>query len=380
LNRYLHIVCLDVPWPADYGGAIDMMNRIMMLKKLGIGIHLHYFSYNERGMPNELNQFCESIHVYERKTGHKGLSARLPYIISSRINEELIENLNKDNKPILLEGLHCTGILPRLNLTNRKVVVRMHNEESVYYRELARSEPSLLKKLFFLNESRLIRKYNHHLPDECIYACVSQEDMNVLYEKYHLHKVKFLATFPAWQKVNGEEGIGHLCLYHGNLSVPENEQAAIWLLQEVFMKVRKPFVIAGKKPSRRLQKLAHLCQHTCLVSDPSEAEMNDLIRKAHINVLPCFNKNITGIRLKLLHALFEGRHCIVNEPMVKGTGLEAACHTGTTANGFASIIAQLYHQPFTDDEIRLRRRLLGDTYNNEKNTQQLIQWLWSHYQ
>jgi len=44
VKNYLHIVCLDVPWPPDYGGAIDMMNRIMMLKKLDIGIHLHYFS------------------------------------------------------------------------------------------------------------------------------------------------------------------------------------------------------------------------------------------------------------------------------------------------------------------------------------------------
>jgi hypothetical protein len=67
LNRQLHIVCLDVPWPPDYGGAIDMLNRIRELQKAGILIHLHYFSYNERGMPNELNQFCESIHVYERK-------------------------------------------------------------------------------------------------------------------------------------------------------------------------------------------------------------------------------------------------------------------------------------------------------------------------
>jgi hypothetical protein len=376
LTRDLHIVCLDVPWPADYGGAIDMMNRIMMFKKLGIGIHLHYFSYNERGMPNELNQFCESIHVYERKTGRKGMSATVPYIIASRINEDLISNLNKDNKPVLIEGLHCTGILPWLDLSKRKVVVRMHNEESVYYRELARSEPSLMRKFFFLNESRLIRKYNHHLPDECVYACVSEEDIHRLHEKYHLHQLRFLPTFPAWQKVNGEEGIGNLCLYHGNLSVPENEKAALWLLEEVFTKVRKPFVIAGKKPGRRLQKMSQLCQHTCLIADPSETELNDLIRKAHINVLPCFNKNVTGIRLKLLHALFEGRHCIVNEPMVKGTGLDAACHTGTTANAFASIIAQLYHQPFTEEEILLRKKLLGDTYNNEKNTRQLIQWLW----
>lgn len=376
MNRQLHIVCLDVPWPADYGGAIDMMNRIMMLKKMGICIHLHYFSYNERGTPNELNQFCETIHVYERKKGHRGFSAKIPYIIASRINDELVNNLQQDNHPVLLEGLHCTGILSQLDLRNRKVIVRMHNEESIYYKELAGAESSLLKKIYFLRESWLIKKYNQKLPGECMYACLSENDISIFKEEYHLEHTKYLPIFPAWQEVKSEEGMGNLCLYHGNLSVPENEKAAIWLLQNVFTKIRKPFVIAGKKPSNRLQKMAHLCQHTCLVADPSETEMNDLICKAHINVLPCFNKNITGIRLKLLHALFEGRHCVVNEPMVKGTGLEAACHTGTTANAFASIIAQLYHQPFTNEEIVLRKKLLGDTYNNEKNTRQLIAYLW----
>lgn len=376
MNNHLHIVCLDVPWPADYGGAIDMMNRIILFKKAGIKIHLHYFSYNERGMPNELNQFCETIHVYERKKGRQGLSARLPYIVASRLNDDLTNNLNADRYPILLEGLHCTGVLPSLDLSQRRVVVRMHNEEAVYYRELSRSTPALLKKLFFLNESRLIRKYSHQLPKECIYACISQEDVKAFKQEYELPNVKYLPAFPAWQQVKGEEGIGNLCLYHGNLSVPENEKAAMWLLQHVFMKIRKPFVIAGKKPSRRLQKIAHLCQHTCLVADPSETEMNDLVRKAHINVLPCFNQGITGIRLKLLHALYEGRHCVVNEAMVKGTGLEGACHTGTTANAFASIIAQLYHQPFGYEEILIRKQLLEGVYDNEKNLRQLIQYLW----
>ena len=376
MTRQLHIICLDTPWPADYGGAIDMMNRIILLKQKGIGIHLHYFSYNERGTPNELNQFCETLHVYERKTGSRGLSPNLPYIISSRINQELNHNLQKDNHPVLIEGLHGTGVLSSLDLLKRKVVVRMHNEESIYYKELARAEPSLLKKIYFINESRLIKKYNRQLPKDCIYACITNDDANRMKNDYGLPQVKFLPAFPAWQKVIGEEGVGNLCLYHGNLSVPENEKAATWLLREVFTRVRKPFVIAGKNPSRRLQKLAHLCQHTCLVANPSETEMNDLVRKAHINVLPGFNKDFTGIRLKLLHALFEGRHCVVNDPMVSGTGLESACHIGTNANAFASIITQLYHQPFTEEEIRLRKRMLGTVYNNEKNTEQLIQWLW----
>jgi hypothetical protein len=150
----------------------------------------------------------------------------------------------------------------------------------------------------------------------------------------------------------------------------------LWLISKVFTKIRVPFVVAGKKPSKRLLQMAQLCQHTCLIADPSESEMNDLVRKAHINVLPCFNKNVTGIRLKLLHALYQGRHCVVNDPMVEGTGLEPTCHIGTNANAFASIIAQLYHRPFGEEEIDLRKRLLYSVYDNDKNSRQLIQWLW----
>lgn len=376
MSRHLHIVCLDVPWPADYGGAIDMMNRIRMFHHLGVRIHLHYFSYNDRGTPNELNQFCESIHVYEREKIHKGFSFRLPFIVSSRMNDALVTELEKDRHPILLEGIHCTGILQKLRYQDRKIVVRMHNEESRYYRELARSETNLLKKIYFLNESRLLRSYSRHLPKECVYACVSENDIAVFQHEFHLPNARYLSTFPSWQKVISTEGQGNLCLYHGNLSVPENEKAALWLLRKVFTKVRYPFVVAGKKPSLQLQKAAHLCQHTCLVADPTDAEMDDLVRKAHIHVLPCFNKHITGIRLKLLHVLFEGRHCVVNEAMVAGTGLEDACHIGDSANAFASIITQLYHQPFPEEEIRLRERLLGHTFNNEKNTLELTRWLW----
>jgi hypothetical protein len=367
---------LDVPWPADYGGAIDMMNRIIAFKHAGIGIHLHYYSYNERGTPNELNQFCETINVYEREPVGKGFSFKKPYIISSRINRKLIDHLNNDDHPILLEGVHCTGILPEIKRTNRKIVVRMHNEESLYYRELARAEHGFFKKVYFYNESRLLKKYSHHLPTDCTYACISRKDEAMLKKVYHLPKVEFLPAFTSWQKVKGDEGQGNFCLYHGNLAVPENEKAAAWLICNVFTKTRKPFIVAGKKPSKRLQKIASLCQHTCLIADPSEQELNDLVHKAHIHVLPCFNKHVTGIRLKLLHALFEGRHCVVNEPIVAGTGLEGACHIGNNSNAFASIILQLYHQPFTREEIVLRKELLGNTYSNENNVRALSQWLW----
>jgi hypothetical protein len=376
LNKHLHIVCLDVPWPADYGGAIDMMNRIREMKEAGILIHLHYFSYNERGTPKELEAFCESVHVYERKTGRKGLSPTLPYIVASRMNVELLERLNQDQHPILLEGIHCTGLLSSLDTVNRKIVVRVHNDEGIYYRELARAESSWIKKLYFRRESRLLKQFTSQLPKECVYACVSESDKDRFLHDYKLPNAVHIPTFPGWQEVDGLEGLGNLCLYHGNLSVPENEEAAIWLLRNVFNKIKLPFVIAGKKPSRKLVRLAHIYQHTCIVADPSEKELDDLIRKAHINVLPCFNKETTGIRLKLLHALFDGRHCVVNPEMVKGTGLEDACHIGATGDAIASILMQLHHHPFAEEELRLRRELLLKKFDNRKNNQAFIQYLW----
>ncbi|NOT52035.1 MAG: glycosyltransferase [Chitinophagaceae bacterium] len=373
MNRHLHIICLDAPYPADYGGAIDMFYKIEALYKAGIKIHLHYFSYNDRKKKGELNQYCESINAYDRKTGWEGFSFKLPYIISSRINIELAHNINKDDHPVLLEGLHCTGILSTIN-KNKKIVVRMHNIESDYYKCLESSTNDLSKKIYYRRESRLLKKYQHSLPKDHLYACITEKDKDALRKEYGLKNSFFLPAFTPFHEINGQEGMGNFCLYHGNLSVPENEKAALWLLHHVFSKIKIPLVIAGKAPSDRLKKIAQLYQHICLVVDPPAKEINDLIRKAHINILPSFSTS--GIKLKLLHALFEGRHCVVNNDMVAGTGLESACHIGANANAIASIITQLHHQPFTPEEILLRKKLLGTVYDTAKNADQLIQHLY----
>ncbi|MCX8020411.1 MAG: glycosyltransferase [Chitinophagaceae bacterium] len=375
MDKFLHIVCLDVPWPPDYGGAIDMMNRIKSFRELKVRILLHYFSYNERGNPPQLKNYCEEVFAYNRFTGWKGFRSGQPYIVSSRIHPELIQRLNQDDHPVLLEGVHCTGVLPHIH-TQRRIVVRMHNDESVYYKELARSESTIWKKLFFLRESRLLESYQKNLPKHCTYACVNQKDLQKLVENYQLSQSVYIPTFPSWQTVISREGKGSFCLYHGNLSVSENEEAALWLLRKVFNKLKIPLVIAGKNPSRRLHKMAELYSHTCLVANPSEQELDDLIRKAHIHILPALNQNITGIKLKLVHALFEGRHCITTPEMVQGTGLESLCHIARSAEELTDLISDLYMQPFSPQEAEMRKQILEEHFSNLKNTRTFIQYLW----
>jgi glycosyltransferase involved in cell wall biosynthesis len=373
VEKHLHIVCLDIPYPADYGGVFDLFYKIKTLHSLGIKIHLHCFEYG-RGEQPVLKDYCVEVIYYNRNEGHKGFSIEIPYIVASRSSQELCKNLQKDNYPVLLEGIHCTHPLFCNSLTERKVFLRLHNVEYQYYHQLFTHEKSLLKKAYYYNESRLLKSYEQKIANKATIIAVSKKDVHTYRNQFGAKKISYLPVFTPFDDITSMEGVGAYCLYHGNLSVTENEKAAIWLLENVFQKLKIPFVIAGKNPSPRLERLAHLSCHTCLIANPDEGEMKDLIAKAQINILPSFNE--TGVKLKLLNALFNGRHCVVNEAIVKESGLEPACHIGTTKDALMEIVVQLYHHPFGEEEIRLRKRLLCHHYDNYENGKELIKLIW----
>ena len=92
MDKNLHIICLNVPYPADYGGVFDLYYKLPALQQQGVKIHLHCFEYG-RGEQKALNQFCESVHYYQRMTGWKAFSLKNPYIVSSRRDEDLFNRL-----------------------------------------------------------------------------------------------------------------------------------------------------------------------------------------------------------------------------------------------------------------------------------------------
>lgn len=372
MDNHLHIVAFDVPFPADYGGIFEIFYKVRSLHAQGVKVHLHCFDYG-RGQRRELDRYCESVHYYKRNTGHKGFSFSLPYIVSSRSNPELLENLKKDDHPILLEGIHCSYFLHTGDLSNRKVVLRLHNVEHEYYMQQARQARQPMRKLYFYNESRLLKKYEKAIADKCLVLAMSEKDALVYRKKFNAKNVAYLPPFIGWDHPLCQEGVGTFCLYHGNLAVEENARVASWLLEEVFNDVEIPFVIAGKNPSPQLEKLAHRKNHTCIVSNPSDKEMQDLIQKAQVNILPSFTDS--GIKFKFLYSVFCGRHCVVNEKMTEGTNLGPACHVANGPDAFKSILMQLFRKPFDDTEIALRENLMHHYYNNTETAKRLMQWL-----
>ncbi|MGZ8544202.1 MAG: glycosyltransferase [Flavisolibacter sp.] len=370
MNDHLHIVCLDAPAPPDYGGAIDMYYKIKALAASGKKITLHYFNYrSDRGVKG-LENDCIAIHAYDRK-GLKSLSPAAPFIVSSRINLQLIERLGADDDPILLEGLHCSGLVAHLKNPSR-VVLRMHNEEAEYYNRLAKNESGFRKRLYYNLESRLVRKYYRKLlAFNLQLACLSRQDMES-FRTYGFNKLNFIPCFLPWQELRVLPGKGDYCLYHGNLKVPENEAAARWLIEEVFAGLEIVLVIAGNGISERLEKLARRCRNIRLIKDPVMEELNALVRDAHIHVLP--SMNATGVKLKLLHALFEGRFCISNDAGVKGSAVETLVHLADDAESLRAVIKELYEKEFSEADIK-NRQLLLTVYDNKLNADKLNE-LW----
>jgi hypothetical protein len=250
----------------------------------------------------------------------------------------------------------------------------LHNVEHIYYQHLYTSSTSPLKKLYYLIESAMLKRYEKSIAAKASFFSVTCKDAEVY--KQLGSNAEFIPLFlPEW-KVNPGEGKGSFCLYHGDLSVAENEKAAVWLLKEVFNDLQLPFVLAGKNPSKKLIKLVHNDSSTCLIANPDEKEMQDLIAKAHINIIPSYNN--TGIKLKLLNALFNGRHCLVNPETVEGAGLEKACYIAATATEFKTAISEIYSTPFCEKEIALRHELLDNMFDNKRNAKEMVKRIFNY--
>jgi len=372
LDKYLHIVLHDVPYPPDYGGVVDPFYTIRALHEYGIKLILHCFEYGRKKQPI-LEEFCENIHYYKRSEGHKGFSLSVPYIVSSRSNEALWKRIGKDRHPVLLQGIHSSYGLHANLLNDRKVVLRLFNVEADYYGQLAKWERSLPKKAFFHHEKRLLERYEKNIASKSTILALTSKDAETYRKKYGAKQAHHLPPFLPIEQPASLTGSGNFALYHGNLSVPENEKTAIWLLEKIFSDLEIPFVIAGKKPSERLVEMAHRYSHTCIVENPSETEMKDLLQKAQIHLLPSFTE--TGIKLKLINALLYGRHVIANKEMVKGTNLDEACHIADNPTLMKYTIYRLYHSPFTEQDIEERTNILNRQFNKTKQLDDLLKHL-----
>lgn len=371
-GNHIHVIAFDVPYPANYGGVIDIYYKLVAMHEAGLKIHLHAYQYG-RSESAMLKGICEKVTYYRRKVFKNPIYNAKPYIVASRNSTALIENITKDDYPILFEGLHSTYYLDDERLKNRYKIVRTHNIEHHYYKHLEKVEVNRFKRYFFKIESDRLKKYEKVLKHANCIAAISKNDQGYFQRKYG--NAILLPPFHVNTEVTVQKGRGDFILYHGNLSVGENNEAALYLLKNVLKSKKYPVVIAGNDPSQELQELVANMDHVTLHSKITSEEINHLIADAQINIL--YTNQATGIKLKLLNSLFMGRHCIANSKMIENTGLETLCVEANTKEEFKKAILAFWEKEISEDQIAQREDVLLDSFNNKANIQILIQQVFS---
>jgi hypothetical protein len=368
LEKYLNIITLNVPYPPDYGGMIDTFHRIRTLHENGVVIHLHCFSYGRDHSP-ELELICRSVKYYKRKLGIVPQMSLLPYIVSTRTSHELVKGLCENDHPILFDGIHTTGVITDPALSKRKKIVRMHNIEHDYYATLGKNESSLFKYLYYHAESARLLRYEKVLVCADHLLSVSPSDNDYFNSKYH--NSELMPSSHPFDKAAILSGSGDYVIFHGDLSVNENSAVAGFLASEVFPHTGCQCIIAGKNPPASLKDRVKKFKNINLVANPAISEMARLISDAHINILPVTKMN--GLKLKLLFALYTGRHLIVNSEMGKGLGPGIQYRVGDSPEEMINLISCLMKEPFTAEMINERNIFLSANYDNKKNISKLIE-------
>ena len=373
MDKHLNIIAFNTPYPPNYGGIIDIYYKIEALHALGVKTILHCFEY-ERPPAPELEALCETVFYYKRRTGIASNVTYLPYNVFSRKDPELLQNLLRNDYPILFEGLHSCYYMDDKRLKNRFKILRPTNIEHDYYRHLGKTIPWSVNKVFMLVEAARFFFYQKVIKHTDLVLPVSMTDTNYLQKQFPGKRIVFMSSFHPNSRMTIEPGISRFILYHAKLSVAENEHAALYLIKQVFSKLEHRCVIAGMNPSKRLLEAASPYKHISIEANPSSGRMNELIREAQVHLLITFQG--TGLKLKLLNSLFAGRHIIVNAMMLAGSGLEPLCHIADTPDEMTATCNRLMNEPFTEAMIEQRSAYLIPEYTNEHQAKRLYQLIY----
>ena len=348
MSKKIHVVAFQNPFPADYGGVIDVYFRLRELRRRGVFVVLHTFVYADRKTRAEdLAEVADEVYFYPRHTGLRSWFSRLPYIVNSRRSNNLIDRLLADNAPVLFEGLHCCAQIGEPRLASRTKILRAHNVEHDYYSGLAKSERNPFKKFYFKTEARRLKRFEPravaHADTVLAISSSDADHFKKLYPEKTVLEIPCFFDADARNSQTSEQK--RFVLYHANLSVAENISAALRIINDITTRLSEiPFVIAGKNPDPAILKAAASAPNVRIVSNPDDKQMESLVSSAAVTLL--LTSQATGIKIKLLTTLVSGRHIIANEPMLRGTSLHSYCTVADTDADIIEAVKRLIDKPF----------------------------------
>jgi hypothetical protein len=312
----------ETPVPANHGGRLDVLQRILALRQAGVEIMLVCW-YSERlgedpdRVAKAASEIASEVHVFPARPflDRPRLLLRYPGWIAMRVLEadelkRLAESVRRfAPDAILIDGLPCAAAGRQLSAAlGQPYLFRSHNREYKYIKEqlpLNKSWRGRVRSLFNLAwlkgfEERVIREATK-------FYDISRNDLEA-WNKHGFRHGEWLppvmdpgraARLSAVREWRPRYDVGYL----GNLVNLNNLQGVVWFVEQVVPLVRAKMpaakiLIAGSQPG---PAIVELCQKAGvdLLQDPPVAET--VLRDCRVLVNPVFQGS--GVNLKSVEML-----------------------------------------------------------------------------
>lgn len=372
----LHIVAFDYPFPPSYGGLIDVYYKIIALDRAGLHIHLHAFYEGEPPhVPDELKARLKTLYLYPRskkKQWYK-MFYRLPFGVETRTDSRLLANLIEVEAPIFFEGLQTAYYAYHPALKNRAKYLRLHNLESNYYEGSAQSIPSLFKRWIYQLEAW---KYKGMEEDfslfDRVYTLSISEGLTVVRRK---GRATFVPPFTGFDKVADLSQFGEGVIYYGDLRLPDNQRAALHLIDLMAPITETTFTILADECPEAIQVALAAYPHMQFKQVIGIAALKQEWAKAHVHLLWSFQQS--GTKLKALNALFCGRHVVMNTHLVDDPALRGLGYIVNDTEQARKIVRDLLKIPYL--QAAHRAEILRKNYSDQDNAVRILNTMnWSH--
>lgn len=305
------------------GGKIDIKNRLIALNKLGFEID--QFSILKKNEQNINNNIINNNYLSKINNSLKYIFSKNPISVNNRWDKKLADLVRKNNYDIyLIENFNMFKYVYDIP-KDSKIILRVHNIESMSRYELFKSNPFSIRSILELIESKkyckIERKSLEYINK---FIFISQKEKMIFEKKYPEYKEKY-EWLPSVCEVSEKEkvvyGNGKYLLYYGDLTVSHNINGIKKFIENVYCKL----YLKNKIGLKIVGKITDKDKNDLRKYDGIEVlgyvdDLDSIINEAKFVIAPIYTG--AGVKIKVIHAISKGKVLITTPKGIEGTGLK----------------------------------------------------------
>jgi len=339
MSKSILILTPRIPYPLKDGGALAMFQCIEMYKQLGYDVHLlsintHKHWLSESDYPplfHQLSSF-DSITVntdVRVRSAFINLFSKKSYNIERFVNENfevaLRNKLAQEEFDLIqFESIFTAPYLSiAKELSQAKMLCRVHNIEHLIWREIAEGEKGLFKKKYLELLCDRLEKYELDILNQFdLLLPISQlegkelKELGITSRQYHLAFGIEKLRFQLNQIAKEENSVYHL----GSMDWIPNQEGVSWFVNRVWKLVLKKqpklkLYLAGRNMPNGFNRYSSPSIEVVGEVD----DMRSFSLEKNIMIIPLLSG--AGLRIKVLEAILLGKTIVTTSKGIEGFDL-----------------------------------------------------------